>query len=381
MNKLITALPLILLLTACGSSSSDNELTPEPLPPIVEPTPDPIPEPQPTPDPKPELPEIANIHVQFTGDESLTTNVIVWKQYNDYRSDLNMKSLNDVTALEDTYGSGWGYSCTSTIDCYLPIIDKEPNAVTFTMLPYDDITISIQRQQFDPYWDLSTNLKEYNTSLYAPDYTLAETEEAYACFDVDTKEWSNPTNVVIDHEHPEKTKIVCPKTKELPPEMRVFTINWVEANGEIYDSKGADFVNMSYEHADFFDDPEYKLTTGDISGDYKYPWYWYGDKDLQNSRQARVGCNQESCEMVTMERNIAPINITLDKNSPVAIKYSYTTYLAYKHWWEYSDEMSIPFDPTDYPEGVRYLTIDPVTQVITVDENQNPGPSHYEYIH
>ena len=31
--------------------------------------------------------------------------------------------------------------------------------------------------------------------------------------------------------------------------------------------------------------------------------------------------------------------------------------------------------------SVRYLTIDPVTQVITVDENQNPGPSHYEYIH
>lgn len=44
MKNLLITLPLITLLAACGSSSSDNEVIPDPLPPVVEPEPEPTPQ-------------------------------------------------------------------------------------------------------------------------------------------------------------------------------------------------------------------------------------------------------------------------------------------------------------------------------------------------
>ena len=122
------------------------------------------------------------------------------------------------------------------------------------------------------------------------------------------------------------------------PVKRVFTINWEEVGGVEYDSHGADGIYMSFKHLQYHDETDYTLYAGTISGDYYYKYYWYGQIGGTIDYDPRVICSKESS----------------------------------------SSDLTIQFNPMDYAEGIRYISIDPVTQEITIDEDQETANNHFE---
>lgn len=195
--------------------------------------------------------------------------------------------------------------------------------------------------------------------------------------DFDNEPKPEPLPPIVD---PDPTPDPTPEPVPDPePVKRVFTINWEEVDGVEYDSHGADGIYMSFKHLQYYDETDYTLYAGTISGDFYYKYYWYGQIGGTIGYDERVICNKESCSMNTMHPDIAPVNIILtDEYKPVEITYTYTTYNATNHEWISSSELTIQFNPMDYAEGIRYISIDPVTQEITIDEDQETANNHFE---
>lgn len=161
------------------------------------------------------------------------------------------------------------------------------------------------------------------------------------------------------------------------PKPRVFTINWEEVAGIEYDSHGADGVYMEYKHPDNHEQTNYTLYPGTISGDFYYLYKMHGNGS--KIADERVTCNKTRCKMNTMHPDISPVSVVLvSENQTIELTYSYSTYNTTNHEWEGNSLMTVQLNPMDYAEGVRYLSIDPVTQEITVDDDQETANNHFE---